>query len=635
MKELFRSYEEKIYRRTDRLFVVLLSAQWITGIIFALTISPRAWNQNQSVLHPHVYAAIFLGAAFCVPPLLLIRFFPTHPLTRPVVAVGQVCFSSLFVHLTGGRIETHFHVFGSLAFLACYRDWRILLTATVVVAVDHFLRGIWYPQSVYGVAFSTPWRTLEHAAWVIFEDIVLIWSCSVSRQEMLSICRQEQQRRDLFDDLENRVRERTRELRAEVIERERVEESLRASEERYRTLVENAPIGIYRSRADGAIEMANPALIRMLGLKSMAELAGYISAQNGGALDPDRRTYSEEVLRAGEVRGHESVWHRADGDKIHIRENARVTRDVLGEPVYFDGTVEDISARKRSEQELKELNARLMETSRQAGMAEVATGVLHNVGNVLNTVNLSSALIREKLGNTRLPALLRAMALLGEHQHDLAAFLTSDRQGRKWVEFVDSLSRHLTQENTALLRETDVLDQSVQHLREIVSRQQTLARGTCIIDHLDAAELMDEAVRLHALALQRHGIVIVRKYAPVPVVAVDRHKALQILVNLLSNAKHAVQEIARADKTITLIIDSCDEDRVALSVSDNGCGVPAGNLTKIFSHGFTTRKGGHGFGLHSAALLAQEMKGSLSARSEGVGCGSTFTLELPTALVPA
>src|SRR4030095_15302095 len=126
--------------------------------------------------HPHVWLAIGLGGIIASVPVMLDIFLPGRTLTRHVNAAAQVLFSALLIHLTGGRIETHFHVFGSLAFLACYRDWKILLTATVIVAVDHLLRGLWYPESVYGVAFSTPWRTLEHAGWVIFEDIVLIWS---------------------------------------------------------------------------------------------------------------------------------------------------------------------------------------------------------------------------------------------------------------------------------------------------------------------------------------------------------------------------------------------------------------------------------------------------------------------------
>src|SRR6266566_668645 len=225
--ELYHAYEDKVYRRTDRFFFILMALQWLVGILFAAVVSPRAWSGANSSVHPHIYAAILLGGLFCFFPMILIWRLPGEALTRQVVAIGQVCFSSLLIHLTGGRIETHFHVFGSLAFLACYRDWKVLPTATVIVAVDHLLRGMWYPESVYGVAFSTPWRSLEHAGWVIFEDVVLIWSCFVSRREMRSICEQQFQNQELLDGLENRVHERTRDLETEVAERRRAEEELK------------------------------------------------------------------------------------------------------------------------------------------------------------------------------------------------------------------------------------------------------------------------------------------------------------------------------------------------------------------------------------------------------------------------
>src|SRR5688572_16610650 len=369
--ERYRAYEDHVYRRTDRLFFILLGAQWLVGIVFAVIVSPHAWSGAVSSMHPHVYAAVLLGGAFCFFPMLLIWRLPGHALTRQAVAIGQVCFSSLLIHLTGGRIETHFHVFGSLAFLACYRDWKVLPTATVIVAVDHLLRGLWYPESVYGVAFSTPWRSLEHAAWVIFEDLVLVWSCFVSRREMRNICEKQFQNQELLDGLENRVHERTRDLEAEVLERERAEVSLRNSEERFRTLVENAPVGIYRLTPDGKLEMANPALVTMLGAASTGELAEKYRDVTPGE---ERQQYCERIKRSGEVRGYEAAWQRLDGQTIHGRENARITRDAKGGVLFYEGTVEDVTERKRAEQELKELNSQLVEASRQAGMAEVATG---------------------------------------------------------------------------------------------------------------------------------------------------------------------------------------------------------------------------------------------------------------------
>ena len=175
--DLFAQYQHDIYRRTDRLFALLMGIQWMAGIVFALWVSPLAWYGTVSRTHVHVWAAIFLGGGICLFPALLGVFRAGQPSTRYTIAVAQMLMGALLIHLTGGRIETHFHVFGSLAFLAFYRDWRVLVPATIVVALDHLLRGIFWPQSVYGVLVASQWRWLEHAAWVVFEDVFLVVSC--------------------------------------------------------------------------------------------------------------------------------------------------------------------------------------------------------------------------------------------------------------------------------------------------------------------------------------------------------------------------------------------------------------------------------------------------------------------------
>jgi signal transduction histidine kinase/DNA-binding response OmpR family regulator len=185
--ELYNTHRQAIYRRTDRVFALLMVAQWLFGIIAALIISPRTWVGASSHLHPHVWAAVFLGGGISALPIFLAVVKPGHAITRYTISVTQMLWSALLIHLTGGRIETHFHVFGSLAFLAFYREWTVLIPATIVVAADHLLRGIYFPQSVYGIVEASSWRWLEHAAWVIFEDIFLIASCLRGQKEMREI----------------------------------------------------------------------------------------------------------------------------------------------------------------------------------------------------------------------------------------------------------------------------------------------------------------------------------------------------------------------------------------------------------------------------------------------------------------
>ncbi len=201
------------FRHTDLLMSRLMVAQWIFGVIAAIWISPRTWIGSVSAVHLHLYAAIFLGGLISFLPIMLARFIPGERITRHVMAVSQMLWSALLIHLTGGRIETHFHVFGSLAFLAFYRDWRVLVSATIVVAADHMFRGIFWPQSVFGVTTASNWRWMEHAAWVVFEDIILVQSCLRGDAEMRSIAQRQAALEASKEFTELEVERRTEDLR--------------------------------------------------------------------------------------------------------------------------------------------------------------------------------------------------------------------------------------------------------------------------------------------------------------------------------------------------------------------------------------------------------------------------------------
>ncbi|MBC8873514.1 MAG: hypothetical protein H8E44_29090 [Planctomycetes bacterium] len=288
-----------------------------------------------------------------------------------------------------------------------------------------------------------------------------------------------------------------------------------------------------------------------------------------------------------------------------------------------------LTERKRAERELAELNRRLIDSSRQAGMAEVATGVLHNVGNVLNSVNVSANLMAEKVKNSRVIGLAKASELIEEHADDLATFITSDYRGKQLPAYLSQLAERLVGERDAVLEELGCLIRNVDHIKEIVSLQQSFANVAGVVERIDLADTVDSALKINDAGLFRHGVVLNRDYTAIPPVTTDRHKVLQILVNLISNAKYALSDSARGDKRLTIRIGSSDVDRVKVEVLDNGVGITGENLSRIFQHGFTTKKHGHGFGLHCSALAAKELGGTLSVRSDGPGRGATFTLELP------
>jgi two-component system, sensor histidine kinase and response regulator len=211
-EQIFGEHRDAVYRQTDRLFAYLMGFQWVAGVCAALWISPRTWSGSESSVHLHVYMAVLLGGALAAWPIWLVLRCPGTVLTRHSVALCQVLTSALLIHLTGGRIETHFHVFGSLAFLSFYRDWRVLVTASGVVAVDHLLRGIYWPQSVYGILSASPWRSLEHAGWVLFEDFFLIYACLRGVREMREIASRRARIEATNAIIEERVIERTAEL---------------------------------------------------------------------------------------------------------------------------------------------------------------------------------------------------------------------------------------------------------------------------------------------------------------------------------------------------------------------------------------------------------------------------------------
>jgi two-component system sensor histidine kinase/response regulator len=228
-RALFDEHRHQICAQTDRMFAVLLFVQWLASIAAALWLSPLAWEGAQSGTHPHVWAAVALGGVIVIMPIVLALLRPGRALTRHVVAIAQMLLSAVLIHLSGGRIETHFHIFGSLAFLSFYRDWRVLITASVVVAVDHFARGMWWPQSVYGVLTPGWWRWLEHAGWVVFEDIVLIVACLRGTREMREIAVRTAQLEQTNDIIERTVIEQTAELRASQVELRHAKEAAEAA----------------------------------------------------------------------------------------------------------------------------------------------------------------------------------------------------------------------------------------------------------------------------------------------------------------------------------------------------------------------------------------------------------------------
>jgi len=322
----------------------------------------------------------------------------------------------------------------------------------------------------------------------------------------------------------------------------------------------------------------------------------------------------------------------ADGKTVWIHESGDVCVGRFGKPTLVRGVLRDITVQKHNAEQLDGLNMQLVEASRQAGMADVATGVLHNVGNVLNSVNVSTTLIHDKLHESEVVSLVRLGELVRQHEGDLPAFLRDDPKGKLVPKFLVQLGEQIAREHQLLSSEVQHLTRNVSHIKDIVATQQNYARVSGFIEPVAVSSLVDEALLLNRNSFSRHGVRVIREFSDLPTTMTDKHKILQILVNLLQNAKQAMADSERGDKQLRLQIAQSGPLQFTIRVTDNGIGIPAENLTRIFAHGFSTRKSGHGFGLHSAANAANEMGGQLRVHSAGSGTGATFTLELPLVL---
>ncbi|EJM07349.1 histidine kinase [Pseudomonas sp. GM102] len=279
--------------------------------------------------------------------------------------------------------------------------------------------------------------------------------------------------------------------------------------------------------------------------------------------------------------------------------------------------------------ELLEAERELVDAARMAGMAEIATNVLHNVGNVLNSVNVSADVITRKLAASKTLGLGKAVKMMNEHAEDLGPFITCDEKGKLLPLYLNQLVDSIALEQSSIVDELSQLTKSIDHIKDIVSTQQAYAGAARLVEPLNVVDLFEDALRMNSGALSRHHVVVTKDYQDTPTIIGDKHRLLLILINLISNAKYAMSKVSDHQRHMTLGVKIIDNAILRLSVEDQGEGIASENLTRIFNHGFTTRKEGHGFGLHSCALAAVEMNGHLRVHSNGPGQGALFTLEIP------
>ncbi len=570
--DLYAAQHDALYRRTDRLFAGLMMFQWVASVLTAIWISPLSWRGTDSAVHPHVWAALILGGAISAWPIFLALTRPGRATTRHTIAIGQMLMSALLIHLTGGRIETHFHVFGSLAFLAFYRDWTVLIPATLITAADHFLRGVYWPQSVYGIVVASPWRWLEHAGWVAFENVFLTASCLWSRREMWAIADRQARLEAAHANVESRVVARTAELHT--------------SEKRFRLLSGSSPVGIFQTDAAGQCTYVNPRWQELSGL-SLPDSLGDGWAR---AIHPADRASVTTQWYTSALKGVEFAMEfrmqRPDGTERRVSSRSRpMYAEETGELQGHVGTVEDVTEQREAEEHLRIAK----ETAEAATLAKsqfLAT-MSHEIRTPMNAV----------IGMT---GLLLDTKLTAEQQE----YAETVRRGGELLLTIIS----------------DILDFS-----KIEAGHVEMEIVRCDVRHA-----IEDIVELLADRARRKGLELAVEIAPgIPrFVRGDAARLNQVLINLVGNALKFTE---RGRVVVRLSHVATDGDDIVLrfAVADTGIGLTPEQQERIFApfaqaDSSTTRKyGGTGLGLAISKRLVEAMAGTIGVDSR-LGEGSEF-----------
>ena len=681
-EELFQQHQQKIYRNTDRLFARLMFFQWIGGILIAFFVSPRTWAGQSSQVHLHVWAAIFLGGIISAFPIWMTRAWPGAAVTRYTIAIAQTLMSALLIALTGGRIETHFHVFGSLVILSFYRDWKVLIPATIIVALDHFVRGIYWPYSVYGVLSASPLRSIEHAAWVIFEDAFLIISCRRSIREMRSIA-----------------------IRTAALE---------ASEQGFRQIFEDAPIGMGVVGLDESFTQVNATLCEMVGYseKELTQMTTVDITFEADILQGKQN--AEELLTGGPRSSVERRYVRKNGEVLWITRTACLMRDVDGHPSQFLIMVEDISERKQAEDALREsklqleaahhANQLIMDNSQdvictidewgrfvsvsaacehlwgyspaelvgrpymdlvcpedKALTAQVAD-VLMLDGKITDFVNrytrkdgsLVDVLWSASWSPTDKIMFCVAHDVTERAQIEKAlreAKAEADRANRAKSEFLSRMSHELRTPLNAILgfgqllerqNPTDTQRTRVTHIISAGRHLLNLINEVLDISRIEAghlqlslepvcvADAVEEALSLmRPLAAERGtDLAIAEPLDPKSYVMADQQRLKQVILNLLTNAV----KYTPPEGKVAVSCTASGAGLMRVVVTDNGDGIAPGKLARLFTPfdrlgAEQTTVEGTGLGLALCQRLMDAMNGSIGVDTV-VGQGSTFWIEL-------
>ena len=630
-ENIFSDRLQRIQTKTDRLFVFLIVVQWLFAIVLALVVSPSTWVNAQPFWHIHVWAAVFIGACLTVMPVYCALRRSGQFSTRVIIAGSQVLFSSLLIHLTGGRIETHFHIFGSLAFLSFYRDWRVFVPATLIVAVDHLGRAMFWPESVFGIVTAAPWRAIEHAAWVLFEDVFLIWGCLSSTRELREMANSQALVEESNNSIEQQVHERTRELEKRTVE---LAESLaigrrfESEAQSVAALLDAQLKAIDRAQGrlefdiDGTICDVNENFLAIMGY-DCAELLG----QHHRILVAEYQRQTTEYLnfldrlRQGEHQQGEFMRVAKDGSVRWLQ--------ATYSPVFKqDGSVQKIVEYAYDVTEKKKLQGKLSEAQKLESIGELAAGIAHEINTPMQYVSDNVEYLKESCHSL--------FDVLDAYDRNLADTAVE----KPWQERLAEIKNLQDQCRFGRIREQvpaaveDCLD-GIRRVIEIVRAMKQLSHpGTSEKVHTD----INGALRSTATITRNRW-----KYAAelqldldpqLPEVKTKTAEVNQVLINLVVNAADAITEKfgEEGEKGLILVRTRAFDDHIVIEVEDNGCGMPEHVKRKIFEPFFTTKEVGRGTGQGLAIshnVIVNHHQGKLDVRTKP-GEGTCFIVTLPT-----
>jgi PAS domain S-box-containing protein len=595
-KELFQEQRQSVIEHTDWLFARLMICQWLFGIVLAVWISPRTWTGVESRVHVHVWAALLLGGLITSVPVIFAWLQPGKDLTRHAVAVGQMLMSALLIHLTGGRIETHFHVFGSLAILAFYRDWKVLISASVVVYADHLLRGMFWPASVYGVLFAPIWRSLEHGGWVVFEVTFLLVSIRKSVSEMHLVAERQAKLEHLKNGIEQTVAERTADLTQENLERQQAEEQLKHSQAQLAQAQQIARLGSWEWDLIANKVTWSEETRRAYGRKP--EQFGEPMEKALEVIHPDDRlrvnAIMAEALRTGQpfICDHRIVL--PDGTERIMQGRGETQKNEEGEAIRMFGIVQDITESKRAEKALEHSNEQLRQSQKMEAIGRMAGGVAHDFNNLLTVIGGYCGLSLHQL----------------EAKHPLHKNITE-------IQKASERAAALTSQLLAFSRK-QVLQPRVIKLNEVVCNMEKMLR-----------RLIGEDVEFVTAFEANLGNV-----------KADPGQIEQVIMNLAVNARDAMPrggKLTISTENVSIDGPSSFRDRslaageyIMLAVSDNGVGMTEEVKAHLFEPFFTTKGLGKGTGLGLATCygIVCQSGGDIRVYSEP-GVGTTFKIFLP------